>query len=443
MGIGGAGVSALARVFLARGDDVSGCDLRESATTRALAAEGARILVGHDPGHVAGVELVVFTGAAQGAALEEVNVARVAGVRVLTRAEMLAELISGAESVTVAGTHGKTTVTSMLGHVLTAAGWDPTVLVGDGSSSRAGRGRWLVAEADESDGSLALHRPRHGILTSVEFDHPDHFAGIDEVDALFRGYLAVIPGVTAICADYARAAAMPVTGKRVSYGFAEDADYRCVLDEGEASRARQASPLQAPTVPPFRIELHGEPLVPLRLAVPGWHNRQNATGALAMAVELGVEPRVAAGALSTFAGAHRRLERLGTWRGAAVYDDYGHHPTKVRATVAAARELEPRRLVLVFQPHRFSRFRALRDQFAESLCGADELIVTEIYGAGEENPDRVSGKELAQRVAGARFAADLDGVRQLLEQLVEEGDLVLLMGAGDIWKVGDGLANPG
>jgi UDP-N-acetylmuramate--alanine ligase len=192
---------------------------------------------------------------------------------------------------------------------------------------------------------------------------------------------------------------------------------------------------------PFRIDRYGEPLVPLRLAVPGWHNRQNATGALAMAVELGVEPRAAADALSTFRGAHRRLERLGTWRGAAVYDDYGHHPTKVRATLAAARELEPRRLVLVFQPHRFSRFRALRDEFAESLGGADQVIVTEIYAAGEENPGRLSGRELADRVPSARYAPDLAGARELLEQLVEEGDLVLLMGAGDIWKLGDGLAN--
>jgi UDP-N-acetylmuramate--alanine ligase len=435
MGIGGAGVSALARVFLARGDDVSGCDERDSATTRSLAAEGARISIGHDHSHTDGVELVVYTGAARGTAIEELDAARAAGVRVLTRAEMLAELIAGSESVTVAGTHGKTTVTFMVGHVLRAAGWDPTVLVGDGSSSRVGRGRWLVAEADESDGSLVLHRPRHGILTSVEFDHPDHFASIDQVDELFRSYLAAIPGVAVVCADYPRAAAMPVVGRRVTYGFAEDADYRCVPDEGEASLA--------PTGMRFRIERRGSPPVPLRLSVPGQHNRQNATGALALAVELGVEPKVAADALATFPGAHRRLERLGAWRGASIYDDYGHHPTKVRATLAAARELEHGRLVLVFQPHRFSRFQALRDEFADSLRGADVVVVTEIYAAGEDNPGRVSGRELAERVPGARFAADLEEARDLVEDLVEEGDLVLLMGAGDIWRLGDGLAHAG
>jgi len=319
-----------------------------------------------------------------------------------------------------------------VGHVLKAAGWDPTVLVGDGSSSRVGQGRWLVAEADESDGSLVLHRPRHGILTSVEFDHPDHFAGIDDVDALFRSYLAAIPGVAVVCADYPRAAAMPVLGKRVTYGFLEDADFRCVPDGGEASLA-----------PTYRIDRRGLPLVPLRLSVPGRHNRQNATGALALAVELGVEPKVAADALATFPGAHRRLERLGTWRGASIYDDYGHHPTKVRATLDAARELEHRRLVLVFQPHRFTRFGALRDEFADSLRGADAVVVTEIYAAGEDNPGQVSARDLAERVPGARFAADLEGARDLLENLVEEGDLVLLMGAGDIWKLGDGLAHEG
>ena len=162
-----------------------------------------------------------------------------------------------------------------------------------------------------------------------------------------------------------------------------------------------------------------------------------------MAVELGVEPEVAAGALATFPGAHRRLERLGTWRGASIYDDHGHHPTKVRATLAAARELEPRRLVLVFQPHRFSRFQALRDEFAESLRGADEVVVTEIYAAGEENPGQVSGRELAELVPGARFVAELDGVRGLLRELLQEGDLLLLMGAGDVWKVADGLADAG
>jgi UDP-N-acetylmuramate--alanine ligase len=179
----------------------------------------------------------------------------------------------------------------------------------------------------------------------------------------------------------------------------------------------------------------------LKLQVPGRHNRQNATGALAMAVELGVDPAVASQALAGYPGAHRRMERLGTWRGASIYDDYGHHPTKVRETLAAARELGHRRLILVFQPHRYSRFQALRDEFAESLEGADAVIVTEIYAAGEENPGELSAVDLAMRVPRARFAPDLGSARQQLEELAGEGDLVLLMGAGDVWKLGDELAN--
>jgi UDP-N-acetylmuramate--alanine ligase len=226
MGIGGAGVSALARLFLARGDRVSGCDVRESATTRALVEEGAEVLIGHDPAHAAGQDLVVYSGAVKDDS-GELDAARASGTRVLTRASMLSELMAESESIAVAGTHGKTTVTFMVGHVLAAAGRDPSVLVGDGLSSRAGGSSWLVAEADESDGSLALHHPRHAVLTSVEFDHPDHFKDLDEIDRLFRAFLAVVPGVSVVCADYERARVMPVGGRRVTYGFAADADYRC------------------------------------------------------------------------------------------------------------------------------------------------------------------------------------------------------------------------
>ncbi|HXM57650.1 MAG TPA: UDP-N-acetylmuramate--L-alanine ligase [Candidatus Dormibacteraeota bacterium] len=431
MGVGGTQVSGLARVFVARGCEVSGCDVRESETTRTLAAEGVRVAIGHDPSHSAGQDLLVYSTAVSGAGLAEVEAARAAGARVLTRPEMLAELIAAAESVAVAGAHGKTTVTFMIGHVLAAAGLDPTVLVGDGLSSTAGASRWLVAEADESNGTLALHRPRHGVLTNVEFDHPDHFASVDEVDALFREYLAVVPGVAVVCADDERARAMPAANAtaRVTYGLAEDADYRCVLAGDERM---------------FHVEhrSHGR-LAALRLRLAGRHNVQNATAAFAMAVELGVAPDVAAAALAEFPGAHRRLERLGTWRGAAVYDDYGHHPTEVRATVAAARELGARRVLLVFQPHRFSRYQALRDDFADSLRAADAVVVTEIYPAGEANPGGVSAVELAMRVPRARFAADFGSARDHLEALVGEGDLVLLMGAGDIRRLGDELANAG
>ena len=430
MGVGGTQVSGLARIFAAQGHEVSGCDLRESSTTRALAAEGVAVCVGHDPAHVAGQDLLVYSTAVSGEGVREVEAARASGARVRSRPELLAELIAGAESVAVAGAHGKTTVTAMVGHVLAAAGLDPTVLVGDGLGSRAGAGRWLVAEADESNGTLALHRPRHGLLTNVEFDHPDHFAGVEEVDELFRRYLAVIPGVAVVCADDARALAMPApaAASRVTYGFADGAGYRCV-PAGERM---------------FHVEQRdGGRLATLRLRVAGRHSGQNATAAFAMAVELGVSPHVAAAALGDFRGAHRRLERLGTWRGAAVYDDYGHHPTEVRVTVEAARELGGRRVILVFQPHRFSRFQALRDDFAASLRAADAVVVTEIYPDGEANPGGVSAVDLAMRVPRARFAPDFGSARDHLEALVGEGDVVLVMGAGDIRRLGDELAHAG
>jgi UDP-N-acetylmuramate--alanine ligase len=417
MGIGGSGVSALARVFLARDADVSGCDVRQSDTTRILAAAGARVELGHSPSHVKGQDLFVFSGAIRPGS-EEVEAARAAGVRVLTRAELLAELIAGSEAVAVAGSHGKTTVTYMAGHVLEAAGFDPTVLVADGANARAGRSRWLLAEADESDGSLSLHHPRHAIITNVELDHTDHFASLEEVSLLFREFVAGLPaeGLAVLCADDDHLGTMSTPARRVTYGFAADADYRC----GEGR--------------PFGIRRRGKLLGEIELRVPGRHNVQNATAAAALALELGVPFATVAAALASFAGAHRRLERVGRWRDAEVYDDYGHHPTEVRATLQAARELPHRRLVLVFQPHRYSRWRALEDDFVRSFAGADEVIVTEIYGAGEANPDGVSAAGLPF------FVPDFDGVRERLEASVREGDLVLFMGAGDIGRLARDLA---
>ncbi|MGI8564583.1 MAG: UDP-N-acetylmuramate--L-alanine ligase [Candidatus Dormibacter sp.] len=424
LGIGGAGVSALARALLSRGYEVSGCDLRESETTRALAAEGASIEVGHSPEHMhARLDLVVYSGAVRAAGQAELAAARAAGIRVLSRAELLAELMQEFESVAIAGSHGKTTVTYMLGHVLQRAGWDPTVLVGDGANSRAGQSRYLVAEADESDGTLVLHRPSHGILTNVDFDHPDHFSGLEEIATLFRNFVAVIPGLAVVGADDERAREFTSAGRLLTYGFHQAADYRCRRDESGSFEA-----------------LRGEVvLARLKLPFPGRHNVQNATGALAMAVELGVDPEVAAAALADFPGAHRRLEPLGEYRGARLLDDYGHHPAEVTSTLAAVRELRPGRLVIVFQPQRYTRYEALRDDFARSLLGADVVVVAEIYPAGEPNPG-LSARDLAAAVPGARFAPDLAEARRLIQQLARPGDVIVFMGAGDIWKVGSELA---
>ncbi|HVB76919.1 MAG TPA: UDP-N-acetylmuramate--L-alanine ligase [Candidatus Nitrosotalea sp.] len=427
IGLGGSGVSALAKVYAARGDEVSGCDLIASKTTELLARSGIRSLVGHDPEHVSGQDLVVYSGAARSAAAE-IEEAHRCGIEVLSRAQCLARLIGQQRSVAVAGSHGKTTVTLMLGRILEAAGWDPTILVGDGGSSRAGSSDWLVAEADESDGTLVLHHPQHALVTNVEFDHPDHFADLDQVRGVFAEFLARLPatGLAVVCADDPLAAALGTSGRRVTYGFDPSADWVCRPQAGGGAEVRPPS---------------GGTMA-LRLGVPGRHNLQNATGALAMACELGIPPKVGLESLAGFTGARRRLERLGQYRGASIFDDYAHHPTEIRAVLEAARALGGERVLAVFQPHRYSRYEAFEREFGAALSGADAALVCEIYGAGEPNPRELSSRRLAETI-GVDFAPDLAAVGSWVRSRARPKDVVLLMGAGDLREVGDGLAERG
>ncbi len=423
MGAGGAGVSALARVFLERGDEVTGCDLKESDTTVELEEAGVRILLGHHEEHVLGQDLLVYSGAIKRS--PELDAARMMGLRVLSRAEMLAQLINEGDSIAVAGTAGKTTVTHMVGHILVAAGYDPTVLVGDGSSARAGHSEWLVAETDESDGTLTLHHPRRAIVTNIELDHPDHFRDVSAVRDLFQWFIEGLPesGLAVLCADDDLARELRPRARKVTYGFRHDATYR------------------TEPVRPFPIHRGLDLLGHIDLRQPGRHNIQNATGAAALALELGIEFDVVARALATFPGAHRRMEFLGTFQGAAVYDDYAHHPTKVRAAIQAARELRHRRLIVVFQPHRFSRLSALMHDFARSFEGADRVYVLDVYSAGEENTFGVQAADLAHQIPRAVYAGDFTTAREALQEIVGPDDLLLLMGAGDIKKLGDELAH--
>jgi UDP-N-acetylmuramate--alanine ligase len=423
MGVGGAGVSALARVFLSRGDEVSGCDVKESDTTEELEDAGVRIMIGHDPEHVLFQDLLVYSGAVKGS--PELDAARAMGLSVLSRAEMLAELINQSDSIAVAGTAGKTTVTHMLGHILVTAGFDPTVLVGDGASARAGRSNWLVAETDESDGTLTLHHPRRAIVTNIELDHPDHFRDVSAVRDLFQWFIQNLPedGLAVVCIDDELARGLEPKARRVTYGFRHDATYRCE------------------PVRPFPIHHDGRELGRINLQQPGRHNIQNATAAAAMALELGISFGDVAAALASFPGAHRRMEFLGMFQGAAVYDDYAHHPTKVRATIEAARELRYRRLIVVFQPHRYSRLAALMHDFTRAFDGADKVLVLDVYSAGEDNTSGVQAADLAHQMPNATYAGDFKTAREMLEGLVGPHDLLLLMGAGDINKLGDELAH--
>ena len=423
MGVGGAGVSALARVFLARADDVSGCDLKESETTDELEEAGVNFVLGHDPEHVLGKDLLVYSGAIKRSA--ELDAARAMGVKTVSRAEMLAQLINESDSIAVAGTAGKTTVTHMVGHILVTAGYDPTVLVGDGSSARAGQSEWLVAETDESDGTLTLHHPRRAIVTNIELDHPDHFRDVSAVRDLFQWFIEGLPtdGLAVLCADDDLARELRPKARKVTYGFRHGATYRCE------------------PVRPFPIHRGTDLLGHINLRQPGRHNIQNATAAAAMALELGISFADTAAALHSFPGAHRRMEFLGVFQGAAVYDDYAHHPTKVRATIEAARELRHRRLLVVFQPHRYSRLNALMHDFARSFGGADRVYILDTYSAGEENVSGVLASDLAHQVPNGIYVGDFDKAKEALEEIVGADDLVLLMGAGDIKRLGDDLAH--
>jgi UDP-N-acetylmuramate--alanine ligase len=423
MGIGGAGVSALARVFLARKDEVSGCDTKLSETTEELEDAGVRIMIGHDPEHVLFQDLLVYSGAIK--VSPELDAARAMGLTVLSRAEMLAQLINETDSIAIAGTAGKTTTTHMLGHILVVAGYDPTVLVGDGASARAGRSSWLVAETDESDGTLTLHHPRRAIVTNIELDHPDHFRDVSAVRDLFQWFIANLPedGLAVLCADDELVRDLKPKARRITYGFRHDATYRCEH------------------VRPFPIHHDGRELGRINLRQPGRHNIQNATAAAAMALEVGVKFADVAAALESFPGAHRRMELLGIFQGATVYDDYAHHPTKVRATIEAARELRHRRLIVVFQPHRYSRLAAFMHDFTRSFEGADKVLVLDVYSAGEQNESGVEAADLAHQMPNATYAGDFTTAREMLEGLVGPGDLLHLMGAGDINKLGDELAH--
>jgi UDP-N-acetylmuramate--alanine ligase len=372
---------------------------------------------------VLGQDLLVYSGAIKRS--PELEAARAMGVKVVSRAEMLAQLINETDSIAVAGTAGKTTVTHMLGHILVSAGFDPTVLVGDGASARAGHSEWLVAETDESDGTLTLHHPQRALVTNIELDHPDHFRDVSAVRDLFQWFIEGLPkdGLAVLCADDELARELKPKARKVTYGFRHDATYR------------------AEPVRPFPIYRGLELLGHVNLRQPGRHNIQNATGATAMALELGIGFDEIAAALQTFPGAHRRMEFLGVFQGASVYDDYAHHPTKVRATIEAARELRHRRLIVVFQPHRFSRLNALMHDFTRSFEGADRVFVLDTYSAGEENVSGVRAEDLAHQIRQATYVGDFDRAREALQEIVGPDDLVLLMGAGDIKKLGDDLAH--
>ena len=437
IGIGGAGMSALAWILLQRGHPVSGSDLRAGRAVTALRAMGAEIQIGHDPRVIDRAAMVVASTAIPERDPEYQRAVEL-GLPVLRRAELLAALMSEHAQLLIAGTHGKTTTTSMVAVCLQTAGMDPSFAIGGtlhdaGTSAHHGTGRWFVAEADESDSSFLLYQPDIAIVTNVDLDHHDEFADLAAVDRAFLAFLERrLPGSPAIvCRDDAgvRRILPHVTEPVATYGADADAALRIVDAELHPRGAR------------FGLVHRGQDVGRFEISLPGWHNIANATAAALASAHAGAGWDAIRRGLAIFAGAGRRFERLGTAAGVTVVDDYGHHPAELRATLAAARQTAPDgRVIAVFQPHRFSRTAALGAELGAALVDADMVIVTDVYGAGEQPVAGVNGELVARAATKAgvetHYVPSVADVPTRLVELVESGDLVLTLGAGDITEVG-------
>ena len=438
IGIGGAGMSGIAEVLKSRGHEVSGSDLKESAYTRRLGEAGITVYIGHDTAQVGDAEQVVISTAIPKTNPELLE-ARRRSIPVLPRAAALASILEGSRSVAVAGTHGKTTTTSMTAHVLRSLGENPTALVGGelndiGSNVAFGRQDLVVAEADESDRSFLYLRPQAAIVTNVEFDHPDFYDSLDDVIETFGRFLGALPpdGHLVTCADdpvclrLAAEAPCPVT----TYGIS-----------GGDLRAEVTGPNT------YRLFEGGGERGTVELGVYGRHNVLNSLAAVATASWLGHDALQAARTLADFGGVRRRFQLKGERRDVRVVDDYAHHPTELSATLEAARSTvgEGGRVIAVFQPHRYSRTRALYKEFGDSFGAADAVVITEVYGAGEMPQPGVNGKLIADAICETGghpevFYLPRQGeIPRVLLEVSEPGDLVLTLGAGDISTVGDDL----
>jgi UDP-N-acetylmuramate--alanine ligase len=431
IGIGGIGMSGLAEILLNLGMKVSGSDLRRGPITDRLAQLGATIYEGHEAGHVAGATVVV-TSSAVGASNPEVVEAHARKIPVIHRGEMLAELMRLKYGIAIAGMHGKTTTTSMVASVLAAGGLDPTVVVGGrvdalGSNARLGTTQYLVAEADESDRSFLKLSPILAVVTNLDREHMDCYRDMADVERAFLEFMDRVPfyGAVTACIDNALLKGiLPRARRRVlTYGVAAEADYR--LEFLEAVEGRFAR---------FFVHTAAGPMGPFELHVPGRHNVLNATAAVAIAHQLEVPAEKIAEGLTRFRGVDRRFQHRGTASGITVVDDYGHHPTEIRATLAAARECGHKKIHVVFQPHRYTRTLDLMDQFAGAFIDADTVIVLPIYAASEEPIPGVTAERLAEKITSphVEFAPDFPAAVAAVAVQAHAGDLILTLGAGNV-----------
>ena len=435
IGIGGIGMSGIAEILLTQNFKVSGSDLRRSSVTDRLAGLGATIYEGHNAANIAGATVVV-TSSAVSPSNPEVLEARAHKIPVIQRAEMLAELMRLKYGIAIAGMHGKTTTTSMVSSVLTAGGLDPTIVVGGrvdalGSNARLGATQYMVAEADESDRSFLKLSPILAVVTNLDREHMDTYADMEDVERAFLAFMDKVPfyGAVTACADNPLLASVLHRAQRriLTYGVSAGADYRLEL----------LPPIPSPdgnSLSRFQVTAKGILMGPFELLVPGRHNVLNATAAVAIGHQLEIPAGKIAEGLRNFRGVDRRFQKRGEARGITVVDDYGHHPTEIRATLEAARQCGFKRIHVVFQPHRYTRTRDLMDEFANAFTDADSVFVLPIYAASEEPIPGITADRLAHRITKprAKFVEDFPAALTAATKTASQGDLILTLGAGSV-----------
>jgi UDP-N-acetylmuramate--alanine ligase len=442
IGIGGIGMSAIAEILVAKGFTVQGSDQKESANVKRLRAKGIRVFVGHDPVNLIGARYVVISTAVK-ASNPELAAARSRGLTVIRRAEMLAELMRLYSTVSVTGTHGKTTTTSLLSHIFTEAGLEPTVITGGiinawGSNARLGQGKWMIVEADESDGTFTRLPTEIGVVTNIDPEHLDYFGSVEAMHREYEAFLKTIPffGLAVACIDHPVVADMVERlglrsdGRRLlTYGAKHDADL--VLERVSISGAVTTFDARLSA----NVKGGARRLDGWTVPLPGAHNALNALAAIAVATEAGVEDEKIRAAMSGFSGVKRRFQYTGEWNGVAIYDDYGHHPAEISAVLAAARGGVSGRVIAVVEPHRFTRVRDLFEDFSACFKDADHVIVAPLYTAGESPIDGIDNNSLA---AGIRSTGHLsvepvgssDDIADAIRRSARRGDMVVCLGAG-------------
>jgi UDP-N-acetylmuramate--alanine ligase len=442
VGIGGIGMSGIAEVLLNLGYQVSGSDRKPSAVTVRLAGMGAVICGEHLADNATGADVVIVSSAIK-ADNAEVVAAHGRHIPVIQRAEMLAELMRLKYGIAVAGMHGKTTTTSMVAAVLAAGGLDPTVVVGGrvdamGSNARLGKSQYLVAEADESDRSFLKLSPILAVVTNIDREHMDCYRNMEDVEQTFLQFMNAVPfyGMVVACNDNdeLRRLFAGVQRRTVTYGTREDSDF-CISNM-QCGPSRDSAALSS-----FQIRYRGDDLGRFQLRVPGAHNVRNATAAIAVGIGLDVQVEAIRHALASFNGVDRRFQLIGTANGVTVIDDYGHHPTEIRATLAAARQCGFDKVHVIFQPHRYTRTQLLMDDFATAFRDADSVLLLDIYAASETPIPGITAEALANRIteAGGQEALYVSSFREAVElatSAATTGDMILTLGAGSIWQLG-------